>query len=230
MYVDFVHAVIVGCGRVGAQLAQVLESLGFTVSIIDKDPHAFEQRLWGSDFSGKKLVGWGFDKDLLEEAGIKDAEIFVSATRGDNTNILCARIAKEHFGVPNVAALIYDPRRAQIYERLGIATVASVAWATDQLLSKVLPSSEAVEWTVGSGEVVVVGLPAPASLIGKPIEDLREPSKVHVMALTRFGKTHIPDLKTLVQEGDFMHLSVLRSALAEIDQRLKSLEEQEAAG
>jgi len=201
-----------------------LEHLDQSVSLIDSNPHAFEERLHPG-FKGKQLVGIGFDRDLLEQAGIRDAQIFVSATRGDNTNILCARIAKEHFGVANVAALIYDPRRAQIYERLGIATVATVAWATDQILSKVMPSSEGVEWTVGSGEVVVVGFPAPAKLIGRPIEELREPGRVHVMALTRFGKTQVPDLKMLVQEGDFMHLSVLRSSLAEVDERLRSPED-----
>lgn len=222
------HAVIVGCGRVGAELAQALEARDQSVAVIDSNRSAFEERLHPG-FKGKTLYGIGFDRDILEAAGIREAEIFVSATRGDNTNILCARIAKEHFGVPRVAALIYDPRRAQIYERLGISTVASVSWATDQLLAKVMPSSEAVEWTVGSGEVVVVGLPAPPSLIGKPIEDLREPGKVHVMALTRFGKTQVPDLRTLVQEGDFMHLSVLRSALAEVDERLRGTDELEQA-
>ncbi|HEX2179288.1 MAG TPA: TrkA family potassium uptake protein, partial [Actinomycetota bacterium] len=124
------HAVIVGCGRVGAELAQVLEGRGYTVSLIDKDPNSFEQRVLPG-FSGKKLVGMGFDQDILEEAGIRDAEIFASVTRGDNTNIVSARIAKEHYDVPRVVALIYDPRRAQMYERLGIQTVATVAWATD---------------------------------------------------------------------------------------------------
>ena len=105
--------------------------------------------------------------------------------------------------------------------------MAQVAWATDQILAKVLPGSEAIEWTVGSGEVVVIGVPAPAGLVGKPIEDLREPGKVHVMAMTRFGATDIPDLKTIVQEGDFLHLSVLRSFLPEVDERLKTAGEAE---
>ncbi|MEO7804870.1 MAG: TrkA family potassium uptake protein [Actinomycetota bacterium] len=214
------HAVIVGCGRVGAELAQALEAKGGTVSIIDRDGGAFEQRLHPG-FHGKKLVGIGFDREILEEAGIKEADIFVSATRGDNTNIVSARIAKEFYATPNVAALIYDPRRVRIYERLGIATVASVAWATDQLLSRVLPSTESVEWTVGGGEVVVVGIPAPIAMIGQPIDELREPGKVSVVALTRFGATQIPDRKTVIQEGDFIHLSVLRTAQDEVDERLK---------
>lgn len=218
------HGVIVGCGRVGAELAHELEARSVTVSVIDPDPRAFEERLHPG-FSGKKVLGIGFDRDALEQAGIHDAEIFVSATRGDNTNIVSARIAKEHYNVPRVAALIYDPRRARIYERLGIQTVATVAWATDQLLARVLPSTEAIEWTVGSGEVVVVGIPAPEAMIGKSIEKLREPGKVHVMALTRFGATALPDLKTIVQEGDFLHFSALRSFLPELEERLKGAAE-----
>ena len=221
LYSVLMHAVIVGCGRVGAELAQALEERGVTVSIIDKDATQFEHRLHPG-FHGKKLEGIGFDRDILEEAGIKDAEIFVSVTRGDNTNIVCARIAKEHYGIQKVAALIYDPRRAQIYERLGITTVASVAWATDQILARVLPTAESIEWTVGSGEVVVVGIPASPPLIGKPIDDLREPLKVHIVALTRFGKTQIPDKKTIVQEGDLLHLSVVRTSLGDVMERLLS--------
>lgn len=212
------HAVIVGCGRVGAELAQVLQTREFSVSIIDKDANAFEQRLLPG-FSGKRLVGVGFDQEILEEAGIRDAQIFVSVTRGDNTNIVAARIAKEHYNVPKVAALIYDPRRAQMYERLGISTVAEVAWATDQMLAKVLPSAKSIEWTIGTGEVVVVGIPSPPGFIGKPIEELRQPGKARVVALTRFGTTQIPDLKTIIQEGDFLHLAVLRTALDEMEQQ-----------
>lgn len=216
-------AVIVGCGRVGAQLAQDLEARGFQVAIIDTDKNAFEQRLY-SGFSGKKVVGIGFDREVLERAGISGAEIFVSATRGDNTNIVSARIAKEHYRVPRVAALIYDPRRAELYERLGITTVATVAWATDQIMARILPSAKSVEWTVGSGEVVVIGVPAPSHYIGKSIEELREPGKLRVVALTRFGATQIPDLKTIIQQGDFLHLAVLRSALDEIEERLGYME------
>jgi len=215
-----VHAVIVGCSRVGAELAHAIEAKGGTVSIIDRDPASFEQRLHPG-FHGKKLVGIGFDRDSLEEAGIKQAEMFVSVTRGDNTNIVSARIAKEHYNVPNVAALIYDPRRVQIYERLGISTVATVAWATDQILARILPSTEAVEWTVGSGEVVVVGVPSPPSRIGQTLESLEIPGRVRVAALTRFGATQIPDRGAVIQEGDFIHLSVLRTAMSDVEEILK---------
>ncbi|MGH2709515.1 MAG: potassium channel family protein, partial [Actinomycetota bacterium] len=152
------HAVIVGCGRVGAELSDGLGHRGFTVSVIDKNPIAFEHLHPG--FNGKTLVGPGFDRELLEDAGIREAEIFIAVTNGDNSNIVSARIAKEHYHVPKVAARIYDPRRAEIYERLGILTVATVAWTTDQILARVLPAAESLEWTIGSGEVVVVGVSA----------------------------------------------------------------------
>lgn len=210
------HAVIVGCSRVGGELAHALEDRGYTVSIIDRDINAFEQRLHPG-FHGKKVIGIGFDRDVLEEAGIRDAEIFVSATRGDNSNIISARIAKEHYEVEKVAALIYDPRRVETYERLGIQTVASVAWSTDQLLARLFPKAESIEWTVGSGEVVVVGVPAPAHLVGRPVDDLRQPGKMVVVAFTRLGKTQIPDVKTVIQEGDFLHLSVVRTEVASLD-------------
>lgn len=214
------HAVIVGCSRVGAELAHSLELRGLTVSIIDKDPQSFEGRVHPG-FHGKQLVGIGFDRDILEEAGIKDAEIFVSATRGDNTNIVSARIAKEHYLVPKVAALIYDPRRAQIYERLGIPTVASVSWSTDQIMARLLPESEFIEWTIGSGEVVVLGVPAAPHLIGKTISELNKDRNFDIIAYSRFGKTQLPEKTTIVQEGDFLHVTVLRSALDEVDRHLR---------
>jgi trk system potassium uptake protein TrkA len=216
LYFLLVHAVIVGCSRVGAELAETLEQRGFTVSIIDRDPKAFQQRLHPG-FHGKALVGNGFDRVIMEEAGIEQADIFVSATRGDNSNIVSARVAREHYKVPAVAALIYDPRRARIYERLGIPTVAAVSWSTDQILARVLPSTESVEWTIGSGEVVVVGIPVPPALIGKPAAGLNVPKKMTLAALTRFGETALPEAKTTLQEGDFLHISVLRSALPELN-------------
>lgn len=204
-----------GCSRVGAELAELLEQRGFTVAVIDRDSKQFDIRLYPG-FHGRKVTGLGFDREVLEEAGIKDADVFVSATRGDNSNILSARIAKEHYRIPAVAALIYDPRRARIYERLGITTVANVAWSADQLLARVLPTIESVEWTIGSGEVVVVGVLVPAFLIGKPASVFNVPGKMTIAGLARFGETTLPGGNTTLQEGDFLHISILRSALGEL--------------
>lgn len=216
------HAVIVGSGRVGAELAESLTQRGFTIAVIDKKEASFEKLHPG--FTGKKLIGYGFDRDTLEEAGIREAQVFMAVTNGDNSNIVSARIAKEYYEIPKVVARIYDPRRARIYERLGISTVAIVAWTTDQILARVLPPSESVEWTIGSGEVVMVGTQAPAALVGEPIATLNSPGKFQVAALSRFGETVIPDEKTVIQESDFMHLSVMRTSLDELDAKLKGPE------
>ncbi|HYR62691.1 MAG TPA: TrkA family potassium uptake protein [Actinomycetota bacterium] len=214
------HAVIVGCGRVGAELADALTQRHFTVAIIDKNPAAFEHLHQG--FYGKTLVGPGFDRDILEEAGIKEADVFIAVTNGDNSNIVCARIAKEHYGRRTVAARIYDPRRAQIYERLGIPTVATVAWTTDQVLARVMPPSEAILGTIGSGAVVAIGVEVPDSAAGAKIGDLNVPGRILVTAVTRFGQTEVAEPKILIQEGDFLNLVVIRSELGKLDAHLAS--------
>ncbi len=214
------HAVIVGCGRVGAELADALTQRHFTVAIIDKNPAAFEHLHQG--FYGKTLVGPGFDRDILEEAGIKEADVFIAVTNGDNSNIVCARIAKEHYGRRTVAARIYDPRRAQIYERLGIPTVATVAWTTDQVLARVMPPSEAILGTIGSGAVVAIGVEVPDSAAGAKIGDLNVPGRILVTAVTRFGQTEVAEPQILIQEGDFLNLVVIRSELGKLDAHLAS--------
>jgi len=215
-----VHAVIVGCGRVGAELADALAQRDFTVAIIDKNPASFEHL--HSGFTGKTLVGPGFDRDILEQAGIKEADVFIAVTNGDNSNIVCARIAKEHYGRHTVAARIYDPRRAQIYERLGIPTVATVAWTTDQVLARVMPPSEAILGTIGSGDVVAIGVAVPETTAGARISDLDVPGRILVTAVTRFGKTEVAQPHTIVQQGDFLNMVLVRSELGRIDEHLAS--------
>ncbi len=148
------HVVVVGCGRVGSALARSLTEGGHTVAVIDKRPEAFARLPPG--FTGKTIAGIGFDRDRLIEAGIEDAAALASVTNGDNSNILIARVARETFGIENVVARIYDPRRAAIYQRLGIATVATVAWTTERVLRRILPSEAAVEWVDPSARVSLV--------------------------------------------------------------------------
>lgn len=135
------HIVIMGCGRVGSALAQTLEQQGHTVAVIDHDPTAF--RRLGSGFGGRRVTGVGFDQDTLREAGIEEAGAFAAVSSGDNSNIIAARVAREMFGIENVAARIYDPRRAEVYQRLGIPTVATVRWTADQMLRRLLPGRRA---------------------------------------------------------------------------------------
>ena len=118
-----------GCGRVGSSLAEQLEDQGHSVAVVDQNPEAF--RRLPADFEGRRVTGLGFDRDALTQAGIEDAYAFAAVSSGDNSNIIAARVVRETFGVPNVVARIYDPRRAEVYQRLGIPTVATVRWTAD---------------------------------------------------------------------------------------------------
>src|SRR5436309_8182385 len=145
------HVVILGCGRVGSALAQTLEQQGHTVAVVDQDPTAF--RRLGSGFGGRRVTGTGFDRDTLIEAGIEEAGAFAAVSSGDNSNILAARVARETFGVENVVARIYDPKRAEVYQRLGITTVATVRWTADQMMRRLRPEGTLSEWADASGEI-----------------------------------------------------------------------------
>lgn len=215
------HVVIAGCGRVGSELATNLERLGHSVAIIDKVPKAFERLK--ADFSGKKVIGFAFDREVLEEAGIKEAQAFASVTSGDNSNILSARVTKEHYRVPEVVARIYDPRRAQIYQRLGIQTVATVRWTTDQILRSLFPDEVPVEYTVDNGEVVITSVPAPSELIGKTAAAVDLEGRRKVVAVSRFGVPRVPDGKLTIQEGDILHVSIVRGDVLDLAENLKTI-------
>src|SRR4051794_8617663 len=185
-----VHVVVVGCGRVGSELAVSLERLGHTVAVVDKDGNAF--RRWGELFSGQKIIGFGFDRDALVEAGIERAGAVAAVTSGDNSNILAARIAHENFGIERVVARIKDPRRAEIYQRLGISTVAMISWTTDQVMRRLLPGEEQPhEWLDPSGRVCLVDFPIPSGGAGKKLAPLSEPGVFWLVALTRLGNAQI---------------------------------------
>jgi len=170
-----VHVVVIGCGRVGSELAGALESGGHTVAVVDKNDRAFRRLPAG--FGGKTVVGFGFDRDHLEAAGITEAGAFASVTNGDNSNILCARIARETFGIERVVARIYDPRRALIYQRLGIPTVATVAWTTDQVLRRLLPGETRHDWVDATGRVGLVERQIPPKAIGQKLGKLNRPGR-----------------------------------------------------
>lgn len=166
-----VHVVIVGCGRVGSTLALGLVGAGHTVAVVDRKPDSFVRL--GDDFKGSKVAGIGFDRDVLEAAGIQQASAVAAVTNGDNSNILIARVAREKFGIENVVARIYDPKRAEIYERLGISTVATVKWTADRILRRILPDLPAVEWTDPSSSVMLVERAMPNSLVGQKFLNLK---------------------------------------------------------
>ncbi|MPZ70581.1 MAG: TrkA family potassium uptake protein [Actinobacteria bacterium] len=215
------HVVIAGCGRVGSELATNLERLGHSIAVIDKSPAAFDRLK--SNFKGKTGIGFVFDRDVLEAVGIEEADAFAAVTSGDNSNIVSARVAKEHYRVPNVVARIYDPKRAQIYQRLGIQTVATVRWTTDQMLRFLLPEDVPVEFTVDNGEVVVTAISAPSELVGKHALEVDLDGHRRIVAVSRFGVPRIPDKDLTIQDGDIVHVSVIRKDAAELKDVLKTI-------
>src|SRR3954471_17208857 len=200
---DRVHVVVVGCGRVGSELALSLERNGHTVAVIDKNAEAFRKRL-PEDFGGQKVVGFGFDRDHLVEAGIDRAGAVAAVTSGDNSNILTARIARENFAIERVVARIYDPRRALIYQRLGIPTVATVAWTTDQVLRRLLPGENGHDWVDPTGRIGLVERTIPSKAIGKKLAKLNRPGRFWLTAVSRFGKAQIVTADLIGQEGDML--------------------------
>lgn len=213
------HVVVVGCGRVGSELAAALERDGHSVAVIDKDRHAF--RRLPKHFSGKAVHGFGFDRDHLEEAGILHADALAAVTNGDNSNILTARIARETYEISSVVARIYDPRRAAIYQRLGIPTVATVAWTTDQVLRRMFASQSKVEWSDASGSLDLVERTLPLGWAGRRLADLAEGDHFRLVALTRAGESRLPGVDVVGQEGDILHLVVRRDCVEELERRLE---------
>lgn len=198
------HIVIMGCGRVGSTLAHILEDQGNTVAVIDRDPDAF--RRLRSAFKGDRITGIGFDRDVLIEAGIEHADSFAAVSSGDNSNIIAARVVRETFGIQRVAARIYDPRRAEVYERLGIPTVATVRWTAEQMLRKILPEGAALHWRDPTGHVVMAEVPFSPRWIGEPVKSIEASTQSRVAFIDRFGQALVPDNGTVLQDGDVVHV------------------------
>jgi trk system potassium uptake protein TrkA len=214
------HVVVIGCGRVGSELAGALELGGHSVSIVDKNARAF--RRLGNGFAGKTVVGFGFDRDHLAQAGIEDAGAFASVTNGDNSNILCARIARETYNIEHVVARIYDPRRALIYQRLGIPTVATVAWTTDQVLRRLLPGETSHDWVDATGRIGLVERSIPAKAIGQKLAKLNRPGRFWLTAVTRFGKAQVVTADLIGQEGDVLVFVSEMDGLDELQKHIES--------
>jgi len=196
-----------GCGRVGSSLARQLGRAGHSVAVIDRDPTSF--RRLGTDFHGQQVTGVGFDRDVLIKARIGEAHAFAAVSSGDNSNIIAARVAREQFNVETVVARIYDAKRAQVYERLGIPTVATVPWTTDRLLRAIIPEGLISEWRDPSGTVTIVNLPYHRHWIGRPLAEFEAAIGVHTAFVVRFGRGLLPTHDTVVQEGDLIYASVL---------------------
>jgi trk system potassium uptake protein TrkA len=217
------HVVIGGYGRVGRYLARMLEFEGNSVSVIDQNPMVFECDE-DEDIMGSKFVGPVFDRDVLESAGIRDADCFAAVTSGDNSNIVAARTAKEYFRVPRVIARIYDPRRAEIYRGLGISTIASVTWTSTRLLDMVTHPDLHSEYQYGNAEVELMEVEATAGLIGKDYTELHVPGEISVSAVVRGGSAILPSEGFTFESGDTVFVNVLRESAGKLE-RLLGLKE-----
>src|SRR5919197_4422765 len=215
--------VIMGCGRVGAELTVELAKAGHEVAIIDKRKEAFDRLPPG--FDARTIVGVGFDRETLEDAGIKEADAFVAVSSGDNSNILSARVAREYYHVPQVIARIYDPRRAEIYERLNIPTVASVRWTAKQIMLMLTHAREEIKESLGGGDLFRMKIEVPPHLVGQPVSTLTAEGKVLVVGVDRGGQGFIPDPSSTFQEGDVVHVVVHRDAVDTLDELLTPLAE-----
>ena len=208
------HVVIVGCGRVGSTLARELTSLGNTVAVIDRRADAF-LRL-GDDFAGQTIVGIGFDPDILVAAGIERASALAAVTNGDNSNIMIARVARERFKIQSVVARIYDPKRAEIYERLGIATVATVKWTAERIMRRIVSDRPSVEWADPTAELVLVERLAGDEWVGERVSRV-DAGPAKIVGLRRYGKALMADDDVLIQQGDVLYVAVLNSEVGDLD-------------
>jgi trk system potassium uptake protein len=202
-----------GCGRVGSTLARSLEERNHTVSVIDSEPDSF--RRLGPGFNGDKVTGYGFDQEVLEKAGIRRADAFAAVSSGDNSNIISARVARETFGIDKVVARIYDPGRAEVYQRLGITTVATVKWTADQVLRRLLPVGAEPDFRDPSGTIRVDQVPAPASWVGHRTVDFQAATKSRIAWIDRLGEGMLPTIDSVIQEGDLLHMVMREENAAE---------------
>jgi trk system potassium uptake protein TrkA len=211
------RVIIIGCGRVGEQLARLLVDEGHQVSVIDFDARALERL--GPNFKGQKITGVGFDREVLIEAGIERADAFAAASSSDNVNIVAARIAHNIFHVPRVVARLFDPQRAEIYRRLGMLTISSTTWGAERLRELLTTAELDPLISFGSGEVSLVNFDIPSHLVGRMVKDLTVPTEISIVSITRQGAAFIPTLGSQFKEGDVVQVAILASAL----ERFKTL-------
>jgi len=210
--------IIMGCGRVGEQVARLLSDEGHSVTVIDYNAAALERL--GPNFKGKTVQGVGFDRDVLLAAGIQHADAFAATSSSDNANIVAARIARHIFHVPRVVARLFDPRRAEIYQRLGLATISSTSWGAERIRELLTHAELDAVMTFGRGEVSLIEIEAPPALVGCQVKQITVPGEITVIAITRRNRAMIPTLGTEFQQGDCLHLAVLASAMGRVESLL----------
>jgi len=213
-----VHIVVVGCGRVGSGLAMQLSDEGHSVVVIDKNRDAFRRLI---HFNGRTIHGSGFDRDVLAKAEASQADALAAVTRGDNTNILCARIGRDNYGIKNIVARIYDPQRAGIYMKLGIPTVATSLWTTQQVKKWIIPADDTVEWTDGTATLQLVERIVPDHLAGKEMSHFSFGTQVRLVGLVRAGRGRVDIAGLFAQEDDVLEFMVTSEGFVELEEYLR---------
>jgi trk system potassium uptake protein TrkA len=213
-----VNIIVVGCGRVGSELAMDLSDDGHTVVVIDKSRDNL-RRL--THFNGRTIVGSGFDRDTLAHAEAATADALAAVTSGDNTNILCARIARDHYNIKNVVARIYDPARADIYMKLGIPTVATSLWTTQQVKRWMLPSDDSIEWTDMANTIHLVERIVPDALAGRPVKNFNVADSVRLVGVIRAGVGRVNIEGLFAQEDDLLEFLVTHEGLRALSDLLE---------
>ena len=208
------HVVVMGCGRVGSAIARRLEEIGHSVAVIDQDPEAF--RRLGPDFAGRQVTGLGFDRQTLLDAGVDSAGAFAAVSSGDNSNIIAARVARETFGVQHVVARIYDSKRAEVYERMGIPSVATVPWTVNRLLRELLSVNVSELWREPTGKVLLMRITVTEGWVGRKLSALEAASGARAAWLVRFGDAQLPTTGTVLQDGDQLIVAVTDEITARV--------------
>jgi trk system potassium uptake protein len=206
--------VIMGCGRVGSQLASLLSMDGHKVSIIDLDPKSFDKL--GKSFKGEKITGFGYDKEVLINAGIENADAFASVSPGDNRNIIGALIAKREFKVPIVIARIYDPVRANVYNKLGITTISPTRWGANKIKELICHSDINTQLSLGNGEVEIIEVEVTPQIAGFRSDKINVPGEIMVMSVTRLGRAFVPVVGTIINEGDLLYIAAAATAIPQL--------------
>jgi trk system potassium uptake protein len=209
--------IVIGCGRLGGALAEKLCRRGVEVTVVDRDPAAFERL--APSFSGSTVTGGGIDRETLLAAGIERADGLAAVTTSDDINIVAARLARRMFHVPRVVSRLYDPRNEELYRRLGIQTISHVTWGASRIIELLCYSKLDTIKSLGSGEVEVVEAEVPHLLVGRTVNELTVPGEIHVVAITLGGKSFLPTLGSEFREADLVHLALLGSSR----QRLKEI-------
>ncbi len=209
------RAIIMGCGRVGEQVSRILDSEGHAVTVIDYDERALARL--GTEFKGRKIKGLGFDRNVLIDAGIESADAFAATSSSDNANVVAARVARNLFQVPRVIARLYDPRRAEIYQRLGLLTISSTTWGAQRIYELLTHDNLDPVMSFGSGEVKLIHIDLPPQLEGRIVNHITVPGEIVVVAITRDARAILPTLGTQFRAGDSVYLSVLASAMDRVE-------------